>query len=124
MSLERLKDDPRLVMMEHNGHEYHFWYHRRCIDLAKNHGYSYEDSQSEESDWYESSMRFLWMCHLPFDRDLSFEDFDLLFTPADFPKLVKLAEEITEKQLPKVEEGPVDEVADEGKKPARRAKKK
>ena len=105
MSLDRVLKDPRLVTVEHNGEKLHFWHHRRMYDIAKNHGYDPDNAESEDSIFQvaEDVMRYLWMCHLAFEPDMPFEEFDIMFLPADYAKLGKVAAEISEKQIPKVE---------------------
>lgn len=106
MSLERVLKDPRLVSVEHNGETLHFWHHRRMYELAKNHGYDPEAIREGGDDAFsvaEDILRYLWMCHLTFAPDLSFEEFDMMFLADDYKKLGRVAGEIQDRQLPKVE---------------------
>lgn len=101
MSLERVLKDPRLVSIDHNGEKIHFWHHRQMYDIALNHGYDAEKMGEGGEITGEDILRYLWMCHLAFEPELSFEEFDMMFLPGDYKKLGAVAGQIQEKQLPK-----------------------
>lgn len=107
MSLERVLNDPRLVTVKHNGEDIHFWYHRRMYEYAKNHGYEAADTKIDEEDQFaagEQLLRLLWMCHLAFEPDLSFDDFDMMFLPGDYEKLGLALHDIVQRQIGKGQE--------------------
>lgn len=95
--------DPRLVRREIGGREYTFWLHRRSFLLAKEHGY--DPSSLEEADpndplvGAEAIIRLAWMAYLPFEPELSFEEFDMRFLPQDYPLLAEAAESISRLQM-------------------------
>lgn len=122
MSLNRVLKDPRLVTITHNGEDMHFWYHRSMYDHAKRHGYEGEGTEIDESDEFAtgtSLLRLLWMCHLAFEPDLTFEEFDLLFLPSDYEKLGVALRDIVQRQI-----GVPKDEQEEPKKAKGRSKKK
>lgn len=121
---KRLLTDPRLVTVKHNGEDLHFWYHRRGALLAEKHGYTGDIESdvnvSEAEEFGVSVLRFLWICHLPFAPEMSFDEFDMMFLPSDYRMLGMASSEVVRLQLPKSDAG--DEA--EPKKTRGRAKKK
>lgn len=107
MSLDRVLKDPRLVTMDHNGEKLHFAYSRRAVQIAEqNHGYNEERALEQASSatgaassYIENVLRLLWVCHLPFEPDLTFEEFDSMFFPVDYAKLGKAWNDVMTKQV-------------------------
>lgn len=96
-------DDPRLVTKDIGGRTYRFWLHRRAFLLAKKHGYDPEKLDERDTDdpmaGAEDMVRLTWMAHLPFEPDLSFEEYDMRFLPQDYPLLGEVAAEIARLQM-------------------------
>lgn len=107
------KDDPRVVTMEHGGETLRFWWHRRAVQTAKDkHGYEPPEVDEEKAEEVlggdtEYFLRQLWIAHLSFEPDMTFEDFDMKFLSSDYRKLGKALAEIQDKQFPKIESEPV-----------------
>jgi hypothetical protein len=121
---KRLLTDPRLVTVKHNGEDLHFWYHRRGALLAEKHGYTGnldEDVDGATLDTFgDRLLRFMWVCHLPFNEDMTFEEFDFMFLPSDYAKLGTACADIVTRQLPRSD----NKDEDAPKKARGRAKKK
>lgn len=104
---QRILNDPRLVTLKHNGEDLHFWYHRRGSLIAEKHGYTGDIENEVEGvtaeHFGDRLLRFMWICHLPFDPDMSFDEFDLMFLPGDYAKLGSACAEVVNHQLPKPE---------------------
>lgn len=104
---QRILNDPRLVTLKHNGEDLHFWNHRRGLLLAERHGYTGDLKKDVDiatvDSFGETLLRFMWVCHLPFDPDMTFDEFDMLFLVEDYAKLGTAAAEVVNRQLPKTE---------------------
>lgn len=94
---ERVLSDPRLVKGTLGGKEYHFWLHRRGYRIAREkHGY---DPEAAPGDALDGILRFLWIAALPFAPDVSFDEFDLSITASEHEELVRLHNEVVERQI-------------------------
>ena len=114
------------MKIDHNGEELCFWYCLAGQQAAKRQGYDFD--QAEEgakietaADFTENIMRFLWICYLPFEPEITFEVFSMAFTVTDYAKLGEAYSQVIEQQLDLAIE---DEEEKEPKKAKGRAKKK
>lgn len=94
---ERVLSDPRLVTGTLGGKEYHFWLHRRGYRIARE-KYGYEPEKSPD-DALDGILRFLWIAALAFDPDVSFDEFDLTITASEHEELIRLHNEVVERQV-------------------------
>ncbi len=102
---EQVLDDPRLVVAEIAGRKYEFWLNRRGYRIAKHqHGYDIE-AKNDGEDEVDSVFRLLWVAHLPFSPDLTFEDFEMRFLPHDYADLLAVMQRINEQQAGPKKEG-------------------
>lgn len=98
----RVLEDPRLVKKEIGGRTWNLWLNRRGFRIAKNE-YGYDAQNPPEEDEIDKVLRLLWIAALPFEPELSFDDFEMMFLAQDYAALVEAAQEINAKQTPERE---------------------
>ena len=96
-------DDPRVVTYTFGGKEYQFWFCWIGRNIAREqYGYDITKQDPEDGDMdaqMESVYRSLWVCHLPFAPDMTFEHFASRFAFGDFAALREALDEVAARQL-------------------------
>jgi hypothetical protein len=101
--MDEVLADPRLVTRTFGGKEWRFWFTWIGRYTAKErHGYDITQQADVFTDadaHMESVYRSLWVCALPFDPSMTFEEFAMHFAFSDFVALRETLDEVVAKQL-------------------------
>jgi hypothetical protein len=93
--------DPRLIKHTLLDREFLFWFCLQGQLAAKAQGYDAESLDLEDdADDIDRTLRFLWIGHLPFSPDMTYDEFRSYITWSPMSELMAISTKVKVSQLP------------------------